>query len=234
LPPGGKVIVLAEGLGGLNKSTIGPGGAERMLLRSVADLETGMLLALPLGSDRDLIDARADKFMVSPAETRKLAAVWKDAIQRHLSSSRSYAEFAAKMAKAGQPRDPGTIKAWATQAQTIGPRNYLETVPLIAHLTGDEQLNSRLKEVEQSIDLIYRARAAAAEAIVEELFAGQIDLNADELVFDLDGRSIRYALHRVRLVDDIHTVSIDSIGMIRTIGELSVLNTGSAEAGVGA
>lgn len=106
------MIVLSTKEGELDESKIGGGGAERMLFRSVTDLEPGMLLALPLSNDRDLIDAKADKFMANPAEVRKVAAIWKDAIQRHLAASGNYSEFAKRMAKAGQPRDPGTIKAW--------------------------------------------------------------------------------------------------------------------------
>jgi hypothetical protein len=217
LPPAGKVIVLSAREEGRRQTAHGSGAAERMLYKSVADLEPGMILAMPLSSDRDLIDAWADKFMANPAEIRRTAALWKNAIRRHIGTSGDFARFATSMAKLGQPRDPGTIRAWATQTHTVAPRNFLETIPLIARLTGDGELNERIASVEQSIDLIYRARASAAEAIVEQLFAGAIDLEADELTFDLDGKTIRYALHRVRLVESIYTVALDDIGTVHRI-----------------
>jgi hypothetical protein len=118
------------------------------------------------------------------------------------------------MASAGEPRDVATIRAWVSVTHTVAPRNYRRVVPLLAELTGDPELKGRCDEILQSIDLIYRARAQAAEAIVHELFTGQIDLEAPELRFELGGHEVRYALHRVRRLAGVRDVPIELMGKI--------------------
>lgn len=216
LRAGSKVIVLAGPEMSLPKKPAA-GGSEKVLYRSVESLEPGWLLAVPIGGDRDLIDARADQFIAEAEQVRRLAATWKDAMRRYMERHRlEPAAAARRLRDAGVARGPATIRSWTAASATIAPRGYRDVVPVIARLTGDLVLKSRLAEVLQAVDLIYRARSRAADAIVAELFAGDIDLDAPELRFDLNGVAIRYGLHRVQSMDGLCNAPADVIGKIRT------------------
>lgn len=217
LPPGGKVIVLS-GPDGPFSSTAQTGSAEKLLFRSVASLEAGCLLALPMGGDRDLIDIRADQFLTNAHEVRETSAKWKAAIRNYIDRTGVEPMTIARcMAKAGVKRDVMTIRSWAANTATIAPRGYKDVIPVIAQITSDVDLLSSLPMVLQAIDLIYRARAKAADAIVGEIFSGGIDLDAQELTFDLYGSVVRYALHRVQSLQGLYDVPIDIIGRVRKL-----------------
>lgn len=219
LPPTGKVIVLSPREGPLDESALARGQAERLLFRSVTSLEPGMILAFSAGGDRDLVDARADQYLANASQVRTHAALWKGALKRHITLDHDdLSRFSQKLAEAGQPRAPATVRAWITQTHTVAPMNFRNVIALIARLTGDQDLTSELPEVLQAIDLVYRARARAAEAIVRELFSGEIDLNSDELCFDLGGTEIRYALHRINRLAGIQEVPVEIIGKVGQIG----------------
>ena len=184
-----------------------------------------MVLAIPSGDERDLVDARADQFIRNAATVRGTAGAWKDALKRHLAPTMaSYAEFSRRMAQRGERRDPYTVRTWATHTNSIAPRNYPVLVPLIAELTGDSDLQQRMPQVLAAIDLIYRARGQAAAAIVREIFSGEIDVNAGQLSFELNGVVIGYSLHRVRELAGVQEVPIELIGKI---GSLSSEPAGS-------
>lgn len=220
LPPQGRVIVLSETRRQTSQN------AERMLMRSVAELKPGMVVALPAGGDRDLIDARADQFIDGPGRVRRDAGLWKAALKRFLDDSdEKMRALAKKMSERGQSRDPATIRYWVHYDYTTAPRNYREVIPLISQLTGDPELGARLSECLQGVDLIYRARAKAAQAIVDELFSGEIDITQPALTFDLDGRAVSYDLHRVRRLGELETVPTKVIGKIGRIGATAAQGT---------
>lgn len=215
LPPAGKVIVLSPRLGALDESALAGGDAERLLFRSVTSLEPGMVLAFSAGGDRDLIDARSDQYLANPSHIRTCADLWRAALKRHVSLDHNeHSQLSQRLGAAGQPRAPATVRAWMTQTHTLAPMNFRSVVPLIARLTGDRELTVKLGEVLQSIDLIYRARARAAEAIVRELFSGQINLDSDELCFELGDTKIRYFLYRINRLAGIREVPVEIIGKV--------------------
>jgi hypothetical protein len=214
LRTGGKVIVLS---GPRVESAVG-GQAEKLLYRSVETLEPGWLLAIPRGGDRDLVDARADQFIAQAATVRATASLWKRAMRNYLNrSGLELSAVARRMREAGVSRDAATIRYWTTTTATIAPRGYREVIPVIARLTGDVPLSTRQAEVIQAIDLIYRARSRAAEVIVAELFAGEIDLDAPELTFDLDGAVLRYGLHRIQSLEGLCDAPADVVGKVRSV-----------------
>ncbi|RZJ47201.1 MAG: hypothetical protein EON87_01780 [Brevundimonas sp.] len=231
LRAGAKVIVMSGPPMVLSEKAAA-GAAEKILYRSVESLEPGWLLALPAGGDRDLIDARADQFIGGADKVRAMAAAWKTAIRRYMERHRlEPATVARRMREAGVARDAATIRSWASGSATIAPRGYREVVPVIARLTGDPVLRENQAEVLQAIDLIYRARTRAADAIVAELFAGEIDLTASELRFELNGSVIRYGLHRVRSLDGLCDAPADVIGKVMSFIQGTVEPAG-AGAGV--
>jgi hypothetical protein len=91
------------------------------------------------------------------------------------------------------------------------------TIPLISKLCGDPELRENLASVLESAELIYRARAQAAETIVREIFSGDIDLDSDELRFEIDGREVRYVLHRVLRIRGVQRVAVELIGKTLTL-----------------
>lgn len=105
-----------------------------------------------------------------------------------------------------------------THTGTVAPRNYRVLVPLIAKLTKDEGLLAEIDNALAAIDLVYRARARAADAIVQELFAGNIDTDAEELRFDVAGHVLRFNLRRVLSVRAAQFIHADYIGRLSTFG----------------
>jgi hypothetical protein len=213
LPPHGRTIVLQAP--GEDAASAAGGDAERQLFRNVAELEPGMLLALPETTDRDLIDARADQFLANPTKSRELAGIWKLALRRRFDARADDPySFSQKMAAAGEPRDPATIRSWATDTKSVAPRNYRHVVPLLAQLTGEPDLVDHLPEVLTAIDLLYRARARAAEALLQDVFSGEIDLDAPRLSIQLSDRELSFGLHRVRRCAGIREDAVDCIGRL--------------------
>lgn len=213
LPPTGKVIVLPEHEAPLDERKLEAGLAEQLLFRGVDDLASGMVLALPVETDRDLVDARADLFLTDAVHVRSSAAIWKDAIRRHIANDPvGHIRFAERLTEAGRSRQASTVRSWISQSATVAPSNYRQLIPLIARLTSDAELQLNFKEVMQSVDQIYRAKSRAAAAIVRELFSGVIDKEQDELVFDLNGHQVKYQLRRVKSLAGIRKVPVELIG----------------------
>lgn len=215
LPPHGRTIVLQSPGEEISTTSTKGADAERQLFRNVSDLEPGMILALAETTDRDLIDARADGFLPNALKTRELAGLWKLALKRRFETGADDpSSFSRKMAAAGEARDPTTIRSWVSDTKSVAPRNYRHVVPLLAQLTGEESLVGRLSEVLASIDLLYRARTRAAEALLKEIFSGEIDLDAPHLRVKLSDRELSFALHRVRRCAGIRDVPVDRIGRL--------------------
>jgi hypothetical protein len=213
LPPTGKVIVLPGHEANLDEGKLEAGLAEQLLFQSVSDLVPGMVLALPVETDRDLVDARADMFLKDAARVRSSAAIWKDAIRRHIANDPiGHKRFAEKLTDAGRSRQASTVRSWILHSATVAPSNYRQLIPLIAKLTNDPQLQSSCNEVMQSVDQIYRAKSHAAAAIVRELFSGVIDKEQDELVFDLNGHQVIYQLRHVKSLAGVRKVPVELIG----------------------
>jgi hypothetical protein len=213
LPPLGRTIVLQAP--GEDAQTATGSDAERQLFRNVSDLEPGMLLALPESTDRDLIDARADQFLADPTKSRELAGLWKLALKRRFDTGADDPySFSRKMAEAGEARDPATIRSWVTDTKSVAPRNYRHVVPLLAQLSGEKELADRLTEVLTSIDLLYRARTRAAEGLLQDVFSGEIDLDAPRLSVELSDRELSFGLHRVRRCAGIREVAVDCVGRL--------------------
>lgn len=217
LPPAGQVIVLPESDGASTGS-----GSERRLLMSVAALAPGMLTALPLETDRDLVDAWADRMLADGGALRARADLWKVALKRHFAATgESYARFAARMAGAGERRDALTIRSWANDTRSIAPRSYRRVLPLMAELMNDAELRARLDDTATAIDDVYRARADAADAIMREIFSGAIDLSQPTIAFEVEGRRVTYALARVERLGGIQEVPSELVGRRLRLADLA-------------
>lgn len=224
LPPGGRVIALSAVADAGQTSSQ---KAEDLLFRKIETLRPGMVVAFGSGSDRDLIDARSDSFLKDSARVRKSADLWRQAVRGYLKHGHTCEQLSALLAEAGHGREPSTIQAWAFGNSIVAPMKYAALVPLLAELTKDPLLKLSIKSTIRSIDLLYRAREQAADAIVKEVFAGSIDLDAETLVFEVDGREIAYELHRIRSIEKITMVSADIIGrVLKYQGKRTEVNQG--------
>lgn len=215
LPPAGHLIVLPE-------NDLQRGGLEQNLLISVSAIKPGMLTALPLETDRDLVDAWADRMLDDGGAARSRAGRWKDGLKRHFAkSTESYAAFTRRLGEAGERRDPLTVRSWSTDTPSIAPRNYRRVLPIIANLTGDDELQANLDDTVAAIDRVYAARTDAMEAIVREIFSGQIDISRPSIEFDVEGMRVVYALTRVDSVAGIQEVPSELIGRRLHLRDLS-------------
>lgn len=222
LPPQGQVIALQIPQPAPNQHRK-VGSAERQLLISVSALEPGMLLALPETTDRDLIDARADQLLPEAHNTRAAADCWKRALKRHIDSGEdSFQSFARRMAEAGEPRDAATIRSWAGDTRSIAPRSFRRVVPLLATLTGDNELSSSIPATLAAIDQIYRARAQAAELLLQEIFSNKLDLSGSRLALTVGGHPLSFGLHRVERCAGLRDVPADLIGRAARFSETAM------------
>ena len=227
LPPGGRVIALSDvvdesGFGeSLPEEEIGGKKAVDLLFQHVSNLHPGLLLAFPVESDRDLLDAWTDRFLKNATETRRISSLWKDALFRHFEEtvedhSAFARKFARRMEEAGEKREPGTILSWMANTQSIAPRNPKVTVVLISKLTKDEELRSNLQQTLDAIEEIYAARAEAAIAIVKEIFSGDINLESEFL--KIEGSDITYQLQRVASIQEAREVPAELVGGVNKLG----------------
>lgn len=224
LLPAGHVIVLPEDDGASTSH-----GGERRLLTSVAALTPGMLIALPLESDRDLVDAWADLMLADGGALRTRAGLWKVALKRHFAATgESYVRFAGRMAEAGERRDALTIRSWANDTRSVAPRSYRRVLPLMAELMNDTELRARLDDTTTAIDDVYRARADAADAIVHEIFSGTIDLSQPTIAFKVEGKRVAYALVRVERLGGIQEVPSELVGRQLRIADLTAQDGAAA------
>ena len=199
LPPGGKIIALSA----LTEVELGGvADAERLLFRTTESLRPGMVVAFATTTSRDLVDARAEQFLKNPGVVRRHALKWKDAVRRFIQANgSSYERFASLLESAGETREPSTIQRWVLGHDTVGPRNYADVIPKLAQITKDADLSNDLPQTIRAVREIYSARARAASEIIKDLFSGEIDLDADSIDFMIDGKLVRYELHRVRSLE---------------------------------
>jgi hypothetical protein len=204
LPPTGQVIVLPEA---------GTAHDDRRLLLPVSSLVPGMLTALPLESDRDLIDAWADRLLNDGGALRARADRWKVSLERHFNTSiETYAGFAQRLGEAGESRDALTVRSWANDTRSVAPRNYRRMLPLIAALLGDDELAAQMNDTITAVEAVYRARADAADAILHEIFSGDLDVSQPTITFDVDGSRVVYALARVERLAGVQDVPSELVG----------------------
>jgi hypothetical protein len=110
--------------------------------------------------------------------------------------------------------------------------NYKLVIPLIATLTNDADLKRTMASSLEAVDLMYRARGLAAQAIVREVFSGEIDLNSRYLSFQIGGSTVKYNLLRIRAVAGIQEIPVDRIGKIQYLHEAQGYSRLAEELGI--
>ncbi len=227
LPPKGRVICLsglleeAGDLDGEAEERLG-GHAESLLYLDCDQIQPGHILALSRTTDRDLIDVTADKYLEKPKETRRLSSLWQHALRVFARNNQlDLHSLQARLSQSGLRRDPQTIRYWLDGGSSVvAPLRWREEVPLIAKVTGNDELNAELEPALSAIDLVYRARRSAAENLVHELAKGEIDADSGEIRFVHENGTVSFGLHRVMSIDKPIDVPVEEIGVLRGMEEL--------------
>ena len=204
LPPNGSVISLSRALEALGERTesdleAAPDThAERFINYAVADIRPGDLLAFPQESNSDLLDVFANRLMEHPLETRRLAQLWRTALHRFAESyDYSVRELRSLFAEHGLKRHQATIRGWLYGGNIVAPLGYQESIPIIAAVTDDMELNSQLEKVLSSVDLVYRARQRAARELLKHLVRQDIRVSEGTASVQMEGHLIHYSIQKV-------------------------------------
>jgi len=231
LPPHGRVISLSRAM---EAAAINPPNgardessnrAERLLTCTVGDINAGDLLAFPKDSKTDLLDDFADRSLATPNETRRIAGLWREALRGYADSKHlSPLEIQKELQVSGLKRHPVTIRGWMMEESIVAPQDYQEAIRVIEKITENEELSTNNNEVCQAIDLIYRARARAANDLLKHLSDRTIDVEEGEVTVQIRGHTIHYRILRVSNIDPEIEVSKDIIGVLKNVTEVTFEN----------
>lgn len=227
--PRTRVIVLSElkkAIAEKQKNSDTP-NHEKMLRFAVEDLLPGQLIALPMQTDRDLIDERADRFLTSAPLIRKTANLWKTYLRLYFEQTGiDYETFASRLEEVGEGRSVQTIRSWTHNSLSIAPRNHMQTLTKIARITNQSKFREDLPRILESIASIYHARSLAAADLVKRITSGQIDLNARFLDVETSDSTHQFQLHRIKRIGDLHDVPTDLVGRVIDSEEILSLGRG--------
>ena len=95
----------------------------------------------------------------------------------------------------------GVAKNWLFTDETVAPRSWRREIPLIGKLIGNTELTSSFTRVAESIERIYQARRDAADHLLEQLRAGEIDLERGLLTATIKQTQINYRVLRIARVE---------------------------------
>ena len=227
LPPFGQVISLSR----VMEATLGKTEdeleqssdtqAEHLVSCPVSEIRPGDVLAFPEGDNLDLLQYLADKFLADAENTRRLAGLWRTALHMHcLIDGRTPSQIQRDLEGAGLKRHRLTIRGWLLNDNTVAPQGYRDAIPVIAGVTGDEELHSRLDDVFASIDLVYRARVRAARELLRQVARQQIKVDEGSASVELAGREIQYRILRAVSIDPPTAISSEQVGVLRNIAQV--------------
>ena len=224
LSPNGSVISLSralEALTGRTQSDLDAASdthAERFINCSVSDIRPGDLLAFPQDSNSDLLDVFANRLLEDPLETRRLAHLWRSALHRYADSNDyNVRELRSLLAAHGLKRHQVTIRSWLYGGNIIAPLGYHESIPIIASVTGDTELNHHLQHALSSVDLVYRARYRAARELLKQLVQQDIRISEGTASVQVEGHRIHYSIQRVLNIDPPVGVSRELVGVLNNV-----------------
>jgi hypothetical protein len=164
--------------------------SEEIPLKIVSELRIGDRVIFREGSQSDLIREIADQGLSKAGRVhlREVAGLWKHALRRFIKVAipvilekidAKYKDIglkdslwiiAALLKEKGCNRHPQTIRNWLTDEHLIGPRSDRD-LDLVLHVTGDNELKSRLEEVRRAIKEVRGAHKEASHYLVRKLLA---------------------------------------------------------------
>lgn len=131
---------------------------EKLPLKLVADVVVGDFVVFPESGDRDLVREYADKLLGTYSEEyRKMARLWKDALNNSELSPTSFHQIAIEL---GHNRNPLTIKKWFTDNTQIGPKQK-DDLFLISLVTENTEFESNREKIWEAITIVRGAHLSA-------------------------------------------------------------------------
>lgn len=222
LPPHGSVINLTKAFDSISVQDpeTTARDAENIVSCHVGEVKRSDVLAFPEGNTADLLDSMVTKFLPNADETRRLSALWREALRDYLlRTGKDSNRLQVELEQAGLKRHPMTIKMWLAGDHVIAPMKYKNALEKIALVTNHLEFAERLEDACEAIEKVYRARTKAAEGILEHLSRVRLERQGGVASVDIDGHQIHYSLHRVLSIDAPIFVAPDEIGILRNISD---------------
>lgn len=136
--------------------------------RTVSKLKLGDALLFHQKSDRDVIRAVADRELGTGV--RDAASLWRIALVNYAKQAGlTPTQLWERLKNGGCPLKYHTIKGWLEDDDMIAPRQYERDVRVVASVTADPQLNSRLDHVLVAIGEVFSAHQRASHMIAQQV-----------------------------------------------------------------
>jgi hypothetical protein len=139
--------------------------------RTVSELFAGDFLLFRESAEGSVIRAVADIGLkdAGKGHLRQISSLWREALRNHRDRLRGdTAAVIRSLRKAGCRTTGFTIRHWLNSDQTIGPREE-KTLDMIAAVSGDPGLRTRLAQVKEAIREVRSAHLQASGYLVEKL-----------------------------------------------------------------
>ena len=146
-----------------------------VVVTDVNNIESGDILLLLGGSDRDAVRARAEQNLT--AETIERSALWKRALNEYLQLDEDFESLRMKLRHEGCDKTLSTIRHWIVKEGAIGPQRVDVEIPAIARATGNKHLIQEESECIAAISAVRSAHITAGKWL-----AGRVIQRAKEWV----------------------------------------------------
>lgn len=122
------------------------------------------------GSDRDVIRVAADKIL-EPG-VRDTSSLWRQALIEYSSrESLSSDKLHERLRAEGCPLLHQTIRNWLDNDQIIAPQSYKRDIAVVARVTSDRRLTTRMDSVLSAISQVRSAHLLASHQIAKQVLA---------------------------------------------------------------
>lgn len=149
------------------------GESDEIPRKTIADLVNGDYVLFREGSQEDLLREIADHGLeqAGKGHLRQVAGLWKKALKEFVDSHDLGVEEAwALLWLAGLERTEFTIRHWLTDEDIIGPRRHND-LEIIANVTNNAELKTRLAEVGRAITEVRGAHLQASNYLAKRLLS---------------------------------------------------------------
>lgn len=147
--------------------------------KTVRELKAGDALLFHRRSDRDVIRTVADEELAS--SVRHTASLWRHALiafsEREGLTAR---QLWQRLKHGGCPLEYQTIQGWLDDDEMIAPRQYERDVRIVASVTNDRQLNTRLDVVLGAIGEVFGAHQRASSRIARQVLRRAVECLKEE------------------------------------------------------
>lgn len=170
--------------------------------KSTPELKVGDALLFNLGSDRDVIRMAADN-MLRPG-VRDTSALWRRVLIEYTSREGiSSEQLHARLRTGGCPLQHQAIKNWIENDQIIAPQAYKRDVAVVANVTGDRTLTTKLDSVLSAISDVRSAHLRASHQLARQVLARAVSiLKEDDQADSMIRLAEEVVVVRIAEIDD--------------------------------